>query len=494
MRAITRAGGLALVLVAAVVGLTASGPAGAGAADQPASSPHLLVWHSCPGDPSLRCGSVAVPVNYAHPSGAQLSLAVNEKPATGNGPALGDIVVNPGGPGESGVLLLPVLAGLFPAAVTQRFNIVSFDERGTGASDRLSCGPSPATVASVVPVPSGPERPYPGTAVYTSVARQCQRAYPALLGQINSTNAARDLDRIRIALGQRRLTYYGLSYGTVLGSVYDTLYPDRVRAMVLDGAVVGTESLAAEAVQEAPALEASLHHAFATCTSADACPLAGHAEATYVRLQHSLEARPLPAPGGGDDLPVTVGDLYTASLFMVSVPSFAGEYWAALQAASAGNGAPLRAMSLDFQQDTDGSSLVGPEWTITCEDAASHPSARTIASLAWRLARRYPLAGGFAPTYDAGGCLAWPKATHPITSLKAAPGAPLLVIGNTGDPNTPHRWAASLAAALPRAHLLTWQGWGHTWLLNGTSDTCMARRVATYLTTVIPPRSGTICP
>ncbi|MHB8219404.1 MAG: alpha/beta hydrolase [Acidimicrobiales bacterium] len=486
--------------VAIVVGLAllAAGVWGPGAGvPAPGSPGHLaapprISWAPCPSTAGYRCATVSVPVSYRHPGKATIPLAVSERPATDPVGPPGTLIFNPGGPGESGVQILPVLAALAPPAVARQFNLVSFDERGTGASERLACGPAPAAVAAVDPVPTRPGAPLPGTGLYRRLATSCQRAYPSLLAHIDTIDAARDMDRIRQAIGVDKISYWGLSYGTVLGSVYARMFPGHVRAMILDGAVNPTQPLAAQASQEAPAIVASLDHYFALC-AATGCPLGPHPAASFRRLESTLERRPLPAPGGGDQVPVTVGDLATATLFALSVPTFAGTFSTALVDAAHGNGTKLRQLSLEFELDLNGTSLVGPQWAYTCNDASTRLGPVGAGQLASSIAGRDGLIGAYAVTYTLGGCVNWPRPGEPVTRVRVTSGPPLVVIGNTGDPNTPHRSAVGLAAALGRARLVTWVGWGHTWLLNGSSDPCMDQVVTSYLVDHRAPRSGTTC-
>jgi pimeloyl-ACP methyl ester carboxylesterase len=436
---------------------------------------------------------VAVPLDYADPGRATIELAVSRAPALDPGDPGGSLFFNPGGPGESGNQILPVVLSSFPPSVRQRYDLVTFDPRGTGASDSLQCGTSPALVASLVPVPDQPDRPLPGTPVFTAMARACAHEGADLTPEVDTINTARDMDRIRQALGLSTIAYYGLSYGTELGAVYAELFPHRLSAMVLDGAVDVNASLVTQAVQEAPAAEASIDHLLAACGERSSCPLGAHPFTFYRDLQASLSRHPLPAPGRGDDVPVTVGDLDTAALLTVSVPSFTSLFDSALVDAAHGDGTGLRSLSLEFVTDINGASLVDALWAVTCNDAAVHPGPAQAGTLAFDLARRYPLLGGYASTYTMGGCVAWPAPRHPVTDIHPVGTPPVLVIGNTGDPNTPIIGARHLTAAIPSARLATWVGWGHTWLLSGPGDPCMQRVVATYLGGGgLPPR-GTVC-
>ncbi len=458
-----------------------------------AAATGTIRWSPCPGQAGAECAAVAVPADYRTPGRGQFALALARHAAVDRAHRIGVLLFNPGGPGESGVQLLGLVMALLPPAVASRFDVIAFDERGTGASNRVDCGTSPAAAASVLPVPARQDRPLPGTRVFDGMADRCQRLYGTRLGDFNTTYAAHDLDVIRAALGESRINYLGLSYGTLLGATYAQLFPHRVRTMVLDGAIDPAASLEEEARQEAPAIEASLAHFFDTCSRDPKCALYPDPAKTYQAVKASLEEHPLPAPGNGDDNPVTVGDLDAAALLYLSVPNLIGAFPAAVQSAAHGDGTPLRQTSLTFFTDLDGSSLVDPLWTITCEDQRVHPDAARAGRLAWDLNRRYPLIGAYAATYDLGGCVSWPRSRVPVPHIRASGAPPIVVIGNTGDPNTPHLWAQRLAHTLASGVLLTWQGWGHTWLLNGSTDACMTRLLSAYVLERSAPSNGRTC-
>jgi pimeloyl-ACP methyl ester carboxylesterase len=486
---------LVLALLVVVPTWAVAGPTGgAGAATSRPAPPAPLAWTTCTVDHALQCGTVRVPLRYDDPRGAWLSVAVTRAPALDPSRRIGTLFFNPGGPGESGLELLPVVLGAFPAQVRQRFDIVSFDPRGTGASERLDCGTSTSGATSQLPVPARPGQPLPATPFFTTMARACHLEHAQLTASLDSTTTARDMDRIRQALGLATISYYGMSYGTVLGTVYAELFPHRLRAMVLDGAVDLDASLPVQAAEQAPAAEASVVHVLTGCGGESPCPLGADPLGAFTALSASLTARPLPAPGAGDDVPVTVGDLDAATLFAVTVPSLTDGYLTALAAARAGDGSGLRQLALDLVTDVDGSSLVDPQWAIACNDAPAHPGPRAAGALARTLAARDPLIGGYVANYTLAGCVAWPAASRPVEDVHPTGAPPTLVIGNTGDPNTPLVAARHLAADYPSASQLTWDGWGHTWLLSGAGDACMQRRVASYLLdrTLPPPR--TVCP
>ncbi len=491
-------------LVAACGGPGAGSPATTGAGAPPAAGStrqalpapppvRPIAWSPCAAARSIQCGVVSVPVDYRQPRGASIDLAVTRAPALDGADPHGTLVFNPGGPGESGNQLLPLALSLLPSPIRHTFDVVSFDPRGTGASDPLRCGTSPSSLTSAEPVPTAPGRILPGTLAFAAMARACQAAAPTLEPFVDTADTARDMDRIRQALRLSTISYYGLSYGTVLGAVYADLFPGHVATMVLDGAVDINASLTQQAVQEAPAAERSLDHLLATCAAAPSCPLGSDPARFFRGLATSLGLHPLPAPVGSGSRPVTVGDLDTATLFALSVTASTPSYLSALVAASHGDGAPLRTMALELATDLDGAPLVDPLWAITCNDAPVHPGPVAAGSLATTLQPRYPLIGAYSVTYTMGGCVRWPTGRQPVTDVHPKGTPPVLVIGNAGDPNTPLIGARHLAADFPLAGQLTWAGWGHTWLLSGPDDICMSRAVTTYLTGGGLPPAGTVC-
>jgi len=447
------------------------------------ATPFGISWSPCPKAAGYLCGTLRVPIDYRDPSRGSLALAVIEHAVPHSE---GVIVFNPGGPGESGVLILPILTSLMPTSVRNQFTFVSFDERGTGSSDPLLCGPSPQNASSAVA----------GTAVaaqtFAGLDRSCRSDDPDLFPTVDTTTSARDMNGLRLALRVKRINYYGLSYGTVLGSVYRQLYPTHVRSMVLDGAVDANVSLSADATLEAPAIQKALLHVLDECSTVPNCTLGPQALSFYGQLSKRLAQHPLPAPGGGDGQPVTLGDLMTATLLYLSAPSFTPGYFPALQAAAAGNGAPLRSVALGLETDLNGNSLVGPLWSITCNDARAHPSATATASLARTLASRFPFGGAEAVANNLIGCPGWSDSTGAAAHLMPIHSQPPLVIGNTGDPNTPYAGAHLLAQAIG-GRVVTYVGYGHSWLLNGSSNTCMQHVVSHYFIGGALPRPNTRC-
>ncbi|HEY7063570.1 MAG TPA: alpha/beta hydrolase [Chloroflexota bacterium] len=202
-----------------------------------------LAWRPCPIPelPTRECGELVVPLNYREPQGATIALAVARVPVPDPAARIGSLLLSPGGPGEPGIEELPILYAALPAPLPARFDIVSFDARGVGESAPVHCFASPEEsaiyFAAEPRVPVGPDEEAALLRSYEDLARRCGERNAAVLPHLSTFNVAQDLDRLRQAVGDPQLTYLGASYGTYLGATYANLFPDRIRAMVLDGVI-----------------------------------------------------------------------------------------------------------------------------------------------------------------------------------------------------------------------------------------------------------------
>jgi len=484
------AAGLALGLVGtALVGCSSSAKA-------PSTGPPVapVAWKACSG--GLQCATVAVPLDYAHPGGATLDIAVAELPAENPARSAATVFFNPGGPAESGIQELKLAGVLFPPFLHQHFTVVSFDPRGTGSSARLACGTGAADVSGAPLLGGGGAAELPVASVYRAMVAACAAKFPDLYRQIDTLNTARDMDRIRQALGLPTINYLGVSYGTLLGDAYAQMFPSHVRAMILDGGVDPAYSLTQDVTDQAAAAKTAFQAELARCVQTPTCPLGPTPLATYERIASQLRAHPVPAGAAGGP-PVSDGDLASALLLHLTVPglfslsSFAG----AALGAEHGNGAALRSMALNLWTDIDGSSLVDPYWALTCNDNPQRVPAGQAATMARSLEATGPGTGAFAVAYDMAGCSSWPHALHPLTAaaIKGAP--PIVVIGGTGDPNTPYVWSQGLTKSLGAGAgvLVTRVGVGHSAFLNGAADTCITDMEIAYLSTQTVPKAGLTC-
>jgi pimeloyl-ACP methyl ester carboxylesterase len=453
-----------------------------------------IAWKACSG--GLQCATVVVPLDYAHPGGATLDVAVAELPAANPAQSAGTVFFNPGGPAESGIQELKLAGVLFPPFLHQQFTVVSFDPRGTGSSARLACGTSAAAVSSAPLLGASATAELPVASVYRALVAACATKFPDLYLQITTLNTARDMDRIRQALRLPTINYLGVSYGTLLGDAYAQLFPSHLRTMILDGGVDPAEPLTQETMEQATAAQKAFQTELAHCVQTPRCPLGPMPLATYEAIASQLRAHPVAAgPSGGP--PVSDGDLASALQLHLTVPGLFGlsSFASAAMSAEHGNGAALRSMALNLWTDIDGSSLVDPYWALTCNDNPERVPASQAAGMARSLAASGPGTGAFAVAYDMAACSFWPHALHSLAAaaIKGAP--PIVVIGGTGDPNTPYVWSQGLTKSLGRGAgvLVTRVGVGHSAFLNGASDTCITDIEVAYITNQTVPKAGTVC-
>jgi pimeloyl-ACP methyl ester carboxylesterase len=458
--------------------------------------PAPLAWAACNGvnGPSgYQCSTLQVPLDYANPAGRKIGIALDRKPATGA--KIGSLLMNPGGPGASGVDGLDYLASLLGPTVLAHFDILSFDPRGVGRSAPVRCetGPQLDQFVHLNPAPTtqaGFDQLLAGARAFD---QGCQARSGALLPYMGTVNAARDMDQIRAAVGDAKLNYMGFSYGTFLGATYADLFPSRIRVMVLDGALDPAQDPIAANIQQAAGFDKELNAFFAFCANNVICSWqpAGGQKAAYEALMAKIAATPLPGIGNR-----TLGP--GEAFFGVAETLYDQSTWPGLAeglaAADQGNGSLLLQYSDEYtQRSTNGAYTNSLEANnaISCVD---QPWPRDPAALqqAAVTARQQAPEFGVADLYGALTCTAWPA---PPTSqphvITAAGSPPIVVVGSTGDPATPYSAAQALARELQHGVLLTRVGDGHT---GYRSSICIRQHVDSYLVNATAPPAGISCP
>ncbi|MCU1489368.1 MAG: Alpha/beta hydrolase fold, partial [Acidimicrobiaceae bacterium] len=437
-----------------------------------------------------------------HPHGPTLQLSVIELPSTSKAP-LGDLVMNPGGPGGSGVEFLTGEASGFPAALRSSFNLVSFDPRGVGASDPVNCldtagirrlialDPAPSTSAQISSV----------VAATKSFVAACKaKTSPQLLKNVSSAVTVQDMDRLRAALGQSKLNYLGFSYGTYLGDLYANRYPSHVRAMVLDGAVDPALTSTQSDLQQAQGFETDLHDFYTYCATNSTCKTElpqGAQTALHQLIAELAAGKSIPAHlkavyGGTQPVTLGVADVALAgSLYSKQTwPQLAQ----AIQQGLAGDGTLLAAIAYGYeglQANGKFDNEIAANTAINCVDRPSPTSIATYRQLAATMAKAAPDFGA-GEAWGTLACAYWPVASQGKVGPLHDPGSPpILVVGSTGDPATPYRWAKAVASQLDKGELLTRTGPGHTGYF---SSSCVQRATDGYLTTLALPPKGTVCP
>ena len=460
-----------------------------------------LDWTTCADEAAkmaeLECATLQVPLDHADPDGEMIELALARSVATGpEDERIGSLVLNPGGPGGSGVEFLATAAAQFPSELSERFDLVSFDPRGVGASTPVRCIDDATKDEQL----RGDLSPDTDEELERALEDQedflegCEERSGDLIEHMSTADVATDVDLLREALGDEQLTYLGFSYGTAIGAVYATLFPDNVRALVLDGSVSPTATEEEQLLAQALGFERALDNFVEGCNADPSCAIGPDAAAAVAEARAELEARPIevatesgPRELGRDlfDLGVATA-LYDATLWGTLASSIAN--------LDDGGGATLLSL-VDRQigRNPDGTydNSSDAQSMVSCADLAQRPSVDEATAAAERIIAAAPTFGAIT-AYGMLGCLDWPTAAQPLPRLTGAGSPTLLVIGTVGDPATPYEWSQQMAEALESAVLLTYEGDGHTAFLSGGE--CIDDAVVAYLVDLVVPDEGTRCP
>ena len=461
-----------------------------------------VAWHPCNGD---ECGTIAVPENWADLGGPSISLALIEHKATVT--PIGTLVVDPGGPGESGVTWVGRdFAAVVDPSVAARYNVVGFDPRGVGASTAVSCL-TPQQLDQYIFAPTvglvGSDDWIADQLHRASVmAAGCKNDSGVLLANLDTVSVAHDLDVIRSSLGEEKLDYFGASWGTYLGTVYAGLYPTKTGRFVLDGAFDPWSDAARDGTTQAIAFEDDLDAYVAACLSesrravgAAQCPFSGDSP----KAEHAI--RDLLVSTDEYPIVVTAGLNIDGALLSKAIIQalYSPKYWPL-----------LTDMFIQLRKGvtTDAMRLIGARYGLDVNGVpvdnfeVAFLAARCIeAGSRYDIARdddRYQLLTQKAPVlgpwlgYGDLTCSSWPYEPPPFPVPVHAPTASqMLVLGTTGDPATPYKEAQDLAMQLATAHLVTFHGEGHTAYDKGNA--CINRVIDKYLLDGAVPKSDPDC-
>ncbi|MCA1713110.1 MAG: alpha/beta hydrolase [Actinobacteria bacterium] len=449
--------------------------------------PKALAWKGC--KDGFECSTLSVPLDYAKPADGNVSLRLVRIKATNPSRRIGAMLVNPGGPGVSAVDFLRGFAkGSTPEVLRRQFDLVAFDPRGTTGSAPVHCLGT-AQLDRFFKVDQDPDDPAEVRALDDQskvLAQGCQQRSGRILAHLSTADAARDMDSVRAALGEAKLTYLGYSYGTALGAAYLDQFPTHVRAMVLDGALDPTLTWDQVVIGQAKGFDGALGSFLAWCNAhADKCEFRGAVEgdlgAAYDRIRARLEKSP--APGIGKR---TVGpaELY----FGAGQSLYSTSYWESLGTGLAelegGQGSVMLQLSdLYLDRGENGyTNTIEANYAVNCVDRPFPKDNAAYQQLADKLATDAPRFGpGVA--WGSQACARWPvppTGTPHAVSGKGSP--PIVVIGTTRDPATPYVWAQALAKQLDKGVLITFNGDGHTAFRRG-APACVVDPVNIYLLT-----------
>ncbi|MFI8002318.1 alpha/beta hydrolase [Streptomyces sp. NPDC086010] len=467
-------------------------PSGASASSRP------LEWRRCgapedgvaPG-PAWRCATVRVPLDHAEPDGRTIRIALIRKPATRKSERLGSMLFDFGGPGGSGVGILPRAADAYEELNT-RYDLVGFDPRGVAASEGVRCRDDEEQEKSYREIDMTPDTPAEEAAFVAdgrAFGAGCDRLSGTVLPHVGTTNAARDMDLIRAALGDGKLSYFGISYGTELGGTYAHLFPERVGRVVLDAVVDPTADSVGHARNQATGFQRALENYFR-----DRGQDPGAGTRRTAALLRRLDTDPLPTASGrelNESLAVTG----------IVTPLYSKSGWPSLTAAldeaeRSGRGDRLLELADAYNgRDADGhyGTQNHSQRAISCADTRARPTAAEARALLPEFRRLSPVFGPFLAWDTAGWCAGWPVEGEHDTPEASAPGAaPILVIGTTGDPATPYEGARRMADELGEGVgvMVTNKGEGHG--AYGESA-CVTSLVDAYFLDGEVPADGRTC-
>jgi pimeloyl-ACP methyl ester carboxylesterase len=479
----------------------------AGSARPAGAVTDMIHWGPCdPPGSRLQCARIRVPLDWDRPKGRTISLAVIRHLASKPDQRIGTLFINPGGPGDTGLGLLKGDPDGVDAIGGGRFDVVSWDPRGTNASTAVRCFRSAGSedrfwAGASLPLTRAASLRFMPKMV--ALARRCGEVSGWLLPHISTADTARDLDHLRALVGERKLTYVGLSYGTYLGQTYANMFPNRVRAMLLNGLVDApqySKSAEARAAMWVGAADTVFARFLALCDRAGAqrCALAGGSETAAERVDRlfaRLRRGPIPAPEVNPPR-LSPGELsYAGLLFSQFQPMRSPTTWplnaANLDAALRGNGSALASGAGSFLAPA-GWSAAMTSTAIQCADAGTHLGPRGWLKVIGRLDRMSRLQG-LVQGWWLAPCASWPVRGQDTYRgpWNAKTPNPILLINERYDPNSNYTNAVRAERYLGNAVLLTHEGYGHLYFQD--PSTCVDQAMVAYLVDLTVPPKGTVC-
>jgi pimeloyl-ACP methyl ester carboxylesterase len=453
-----------------------------------------IAWTSCGG--GFQCGTLQVPLDYSHPTGGTIDIALNRKPATIPAQRIGSLLINPGGPGASGIDWITASAPAF-AILNRKFDLVGFDPRGIGRSAPVRCldGPHMDTFVALDGVLDDPQEKAAAIQADKDFAAGCAQLSARVLPFVDTASAARDMDLIRAALGDDKLTYLGFSYGTYLGEWYAHLFPTHIRAIVLDAVLDPSLSADDLNISQAASFDQNLKAFLSDCNAhksvAPKCAFA-HSGDPASKLDAMMQRF--------DKTPLAVGNrALTRALAQTAVAQelYDQSTWPdldlGLTQADQGHGTVLMSFADSYlKRHADGTydNEIEANYAVNCLD---HPALTDISAYD-QLGPAYARASSFfGPSFQYSNlpCAYWPaKPTGHAGPLSADGAPPILLVGGTNDPATPYAWAVAAHKQLAGSILVTRNGNGH-----GSYGVSICATIAeiNYLLNLQLPAEGTVC-
>lgn len=456
-----------------------------------------LAWTECEG---AECARLRVPVDYDAPQGETIELAVIRVPAKRPSSRIGSLVVNPGGPGGSGVDYARAADFIVGAGVRQAYDVVGFDPRGVQRSAPIDCVSDRDLDAFLGsdPTPDDDAEEQQFAATARGFAEACGRSAGVLLGHVSTVEVAKDMDVLRAALGEEKLTYLGKSYGTYLGTTYADLFPEQVGRMVLDGVIA--PDLTADEVNlgQAQGFEQATRAWAAYCVEEGECPFGQSVDRVMEGLRTflaSVDENPLPRTGDGAVPRLTEG---WATLGIAAAMYDQGQWQSlvdALRQGIDGDGTALMQLANQYADRNPGGQYAGnimeAIYAVNCLDKPEDADVAERERLAEEAVDTAPTWGRFL-MWSTLVCGSWPTpATGEPKKVSAEGAAPIVLIGTSRDPATPYAWAVRLREQLASASLITFDGDGHTAYTR--SNSCVDKAVDAYYLKGTLPRDGLNC-
>ncbi|WP_261808776.1 alpha/beta hydrolase [Nonomuraea sp. C10] len=481
-------------------------PASVGAEAKPETPPARVTWGACPkkGEKKLttlaeslgtQCGTVRVPLDYREPLGHAIRLSVNrikaKEPRDGN--HLGTLVVNPGGPGASGRDLAVYVAAALPRELRDRYDVVGFDPRGVGASQPAMRCVDPEVYhrpprPDSVPVDRADENTLLSRAA--DYANRCGSAWSWLLPHMNTENVARDLDRIRAALGEQRISYLGYSYGTYIGAVYATLFPQRVKRLVLDSVVEPDGEWYRSNLTQNRAFE-KRHRALMAWTARHNRTYQLGRTARQTRFAwYAMRSRLAEQPAGGVVGPSELDDTFT-------IAGYSERVWPELIAAWSayvreGDPKPLvAAWEKHGKNDADDENGYAVYLAVQCRDSRWPRDWNTWRRDMTRLHQEAPFLTWPNAWFNAP-CAFWPvRGGEPVKVRGSWRLPPILMLQSRDDAATPYAGAVRMRGRFPTARMVVETGGDHG--ISFAGNRCVDRHLVAYLQDGTVPAQGARC-
>nr|BFE31184.1 alpha/beta hydrolase [Actinomadura rugatobispora] len=499
----------AAVIAVAVVCSTACNGLDVGTSHRPSPSVPTpqLDWSPCVQGSEFDCATAKVPLDYDSPGGRTIELAVIKHKATGPGRRIGTLFFNPGGPGGPGTVQMPQRYEFFPRKVRERFDIVSWDPRGIGNSTAVNCFKSREEADAWISskpagFPVGEQERTTWIAAYKDLGQRCHQRDPELLRHVSTVDSARDLDHLRQAVGEPQLTYFGISYGTILGATYANLFPGKVRAMTLDSNIdpqawtnhandtprlptllrMGADRSAAATLDQFLSLCGST--TTAVCAFSAGGPKATRAK--FDQLMRRLREHPVGTWTYGRTVGDTVNSLYIVHPGWMNLAGRLQDLWhGRVPKPSAPPPAPPVPNPNPYLGEEQAAAVFCGDSPNPRDPGAYHALEKASASRSGDAGRYW--------TWAAEPCATWPAvAANRYRGPWNKPTAhPVLVVGTTYDPATPYSGSQAMAKELANARLLTNSGYGHTALSNPSS--CINEHESRYFIDGTLPPAGTVC-